>query len=173
MITAELVKGQDAVQRLQAAGPRIASALEKSVLSMAIKLTGKVKSQKLSGQVLHVRSNALRSSVHYETHFAPTKKMAEVGTNVKYARIHEYGGKIKHYARSQRAYFRMSKNGEVGSRFVKKSRSNFAQWVTIGEHSVVMPERSFLRSAARELIPEIDSALKEALNAELRKLHKP
>ncbi|NTV01931.1 MAG: hypothetical protein HGB04_03985 [Chlorobiaceae bacterium] len=150
MITAELIKGQDAVQRLQGAGPRIASALEKSVLSMAIKLRNHIKENKLTGQVLHVRSETLRGSIHYETDFSGSKKMAEVGTNVVYARIHEYGGEI------------LPKNGK----YLKFKIGG--QWVSVDK--VVLPKRSFLMSAVRELVPEIDAALKDALNTELRKL---
>ena len=55
---------------------------------------------------------------------------AVVGTNVKYARIHQEGGEIDIPARSQRAYYRMGKDGTVGNRFVRKSRSNYSEWNT-------------------------------------------
>ncbi len=69
---------------------------------------------------------------------------AIVGTNLKYAAIHQFGGGIDMPARSQQAYFRQGKDGSIGHRFVRKSQSNFAQWHTRGAHSVNMPARPFL-----------------------------
>lgn len=67
----------------------------------------------------------------------------EFGTDRPYGAIHQYGGKIEHAARSQQVYFK-EKGGVVGNRFVKKSKSNFAQWVTHGARSVEMPARPYL-----------------------------
>ncbi|QLH50238.1 MAG: phage virion morphogenesis protein [Candidatus Accumulibacter cognatus] len=70
---------------------------------------------------------------------------ASVGTNVVYAAIHQFGGKIEMPARSQQAYFKQAKDGTVGNRFVQKRRSNFAQWHTRGAHTIEMPARPFLK----------------------------
>lgn len=68
-----------------------------------------------------------------------------VGSNSKYAAIHQFGGAIEIAARSQQAYFRRNaKTHEVGRLFVKKERSNFAQRVTIGAYKITMPARPFL-----------------------------
>ncbi|MBP2843749.1 phage virion morphogenesis protein [Pseudomonas sp. PNP] len=67
----------------------------------------------------------------------------DFGTDRPYGAIHQDGGKIEHAARSQRVYFK-EKGGVVGNRFVKKSKSNFAQWVTHGARSVEMPARPYL-----------------------------
>ncbi|MFF3704993.1 phage virion morphogenesis protein [Pseudomonas qingdaonensis] len=67
----------------------------------------------------------------------------EFGTDRPYGAIHQFGGKIEHAARSQQVYFK-EKGGVVGNRFVKKSRSNFAQWVSHGARSVQMPARPYL-----------------------------
>ncbi|WP_038906873.1 phage virion morphogenesis protein [Dickeya oryzae] len=69
---------------------------------------------------------------------------ATVGTNVVYARIHQEGGTINIPARSQQAYYRQHKDGSVGNRFVKKSKSNFSQWNTIGEYKIKITARPFL-----------------------------
>ncbi|MCM2318064.1 MAG: phage virion morphogenesis protein [Pseudomonas sp.] len=74
-----------------------------------------------------------------------TAREARWGTNRVYAAIHQLGGKIDIPARSQQAYFRQdARTGLIGNRFVKKRRSNFAQWVTIGPYSIQMPARPFL-----------------------------
>ncbi|HAE76489.1 TPA: phage virion morphogenesis protein [Morganella morganii] len=70
---------------------------------------------------------------------------AVVGTNVKYARIHQEGGEIDIPARSQRAYYRMGKDGTVGNRFVRKSRSNYSEWHTLPAYKIKMPARPFLQ----------------------------
>lgn len=70
---------------------------------------------------------------------------ASVGTNLVYAAIHQFGGKIEMPARSQQAYFKQAKDGTVGNRFVNKRQSNFAQWHTRGAHTIEMPARPFLK----------------------------
>ena len=80
-----------------------------------------------------------------------TANSAMVGTNVIYAAIHHNGGDIQIAARSQQAYFKQSKDGSVGHRFVKKSQSNFAQWHTRGEHTIHIPARPFLPAAGGKL----------------------
>lgn len=67
-----------------------------------------------------------------------------VGSDRPYAAIHHLGGTIEIAARSQQAYFRRDKNGDVGQRFVKKARSNFAQRITIGPYTITIPARPFL-----------------------------
>jgi phage virion morphogenesis protein len=70
---------------------------------------------------------------------------AAVGTNRVYAGVHQGGDTITRYARSTSVYRRYdAKTGEVSPRFVKKSTSNFAQRVTIGEHTITIPARPYL-----------------------------
>lgn len=71
-------------------------------------------------------------------------KGLEFGTIQPYGAIHQFGGAIQIAARSQRAYFRQHKNGEVGNRFVRKDKSNFAQWVTMKAHSITIAARPWL-----------------------------
>lgn len=91
------------------------------------------------GKILQ-KSGRLAKSI---TSFS-TNDEATVGTNVKYARIHQEGGEIKIAARSQKAYYRQNKDGSLGNRFVKKSRANYEQWNTIGAYKIKMPARPFL-----------------------------
>lgn len=78
-----------------------------------------------------------------------TPRLAKWGTNRIYAAIHQFGGQMNIAARSQQAYFRQDgRTGLVGNRFVKKRRSNFAQWVTIAAYSIAMPARPFLGVSA-------------------------
>lgn len=68
----------------------------------------------------------------------------QVGTNAKYGAIHQFGGDIDIAARSQQAYFKQDRNGDIGNRFVSKKRSNFAQWVTLPRYKVHVPARPWL-----------------------------
>lgn len=71
-------------------------------------------------------------------------RSVEVGTNVAYAAIHQFGGTTQRAASQRTLYFRQAKDGKVGNRFVKKRRSNFAQDVNIGAHAVTIPARPML-----------------------------
>lgn len=67
------------------------------------------------------------------------------GTDRPYGAIHHFGGEITIHARSQQAYFRQDRRtGEVGSQFVSKRKSNFAQWVTLPEYKITIPARPWL-----------------------------
>lgn len=68
----------------------------------------------------------------------------QVGSDRKYAAIHQLGGEIDIAARSQQLYFRQNKAGDVSRLFVKKNKSNFAQWATIGNYRIKIPARPFL-----------------------------
>jgi phage virion morphogenesis protein len=83
----------------------------------------------------------LAGSINYRA----TADSVTVGTNVIYAAIHQFGGTIQRAARQHTLYFKTNKKQtEVGNRFVRKSRSNFAQDVTIGAHAITIPARPFL-----------------------------
>lgn len=84
------------------------------------------------------------------------------GTDRPYGAIHQFGGKIEQAARSQQVYFRQGKDGTVGSRFVKKNRSNFAQWASRGAYTASLLARPYLglsRDDEAEVISIIDSYL--------------
>ncbi|CAD7055438.1 phage virion morphogenesis protein [Pseudorhizobium halotolerans] len=67
---------------------------------------------------------------------------AEVGTNVEYGRVHQLGGEINHYARSQRASFKKIRKRY---RFVRPgTKGAVDRNITIGEHSVKIPARPYL-----------------------------
>lgn len=93
-----------------------------------------------SGQILQ-RSGRLAASIRP----AVTNDEATVGTNVKYARIHHYGGEIRHQPRTQNLYFKQYKNGSVSRQFVKRRNANFVQSATVGAYTVRMPARPFLQ----------------------------
>jgi len=86
----------------------------------------------------------LRNSITYQV----DGDSVAIGTNVIYAAVHQFGHTFDRAARSQHAYFNQRKDGSINRRFVAKHKSNFAQRVTIGAHSVTIPARPFLPTTA-------------------------
>lgn len=67
-----------------------------------------------------------------------------VGTNAQYGAVHQFGARINRPARSTQVYFRQGRDGEVGTQFVKRRQSNFAQWVTLPAYTIGIPARPWL-----------------------------
>lgn len=83
------------------------------------------------------------------THTA-TDDAAYVGFGVPYAVSHELGADIKIASRSQRATFKVDK--ETGrSRFAKRSKANFEQWVTLPAYTITLPARRMLTADGKDL----------------------
>lgn len=89
--------------------------------------------------------------------------VAGIGTNLVYAPIHFLGGTIEMPARSQKAYFKQDKKtGAVGNKFVKKNKSNFAQWVTLPAYKITIPARPMLPVDAQgNLLPKTAESILE------------
>lgn len=67
-----------------------------------------------------------------------------VGTPVEYAAAHQFGAEIKQLARQQTIYQRYDEATDtLHQKFRKKSQSNFAREVTVGEHMITIPARPF------------------------------
>lgn len=119
--------------RLQGLIPRIREVVAGALAEYGQELSGTIKEDKLSGQVLNVRTGALRNSI---TPLEVTQ--AEVmfggasgGAGIVYAKIHEYGGTIT----AKRAPY-------------LTFRTEDGRWHRV--KSVVMPERSYMRSSFQE-----------------------
>jgi len=70
---------------------------------------------------------------------------AEVGTNVVYAAIHQFGGEVKHAARTVTLYRHYDAATDTfDPKFRKKKRSNFATDHQVGAYTVTVPARPFL-----------------------------
>lgn len=66
------------------------------------------------------------------------------------AAVHEFGAMVIKWARWQTNYRKMSKSGRISRKFVKKSKSNFAEDVFVGSHVIQIPARPFLRTSFDE-----------------------
>lgn len=150
------VTGDEAARRALSRGadnlPRRVSA---TVTKLTLKLARRVKEQKLTGQVLRVRTGRLRRSITSRvTGEGGTRVEGTVGTNVSYARSHEYGftGAV-----GVKAHLRMMKKA------FGRSISPTQVQVRAHTRNVTYPERSFLRSALKDMTPEIMQALSSAV----------
>jgi phage gpG-like protein len=142
------------IARLGAMPDKIHRALLKKVTALALKLEAKVKG-KLSGDVLNVRSGALRRSVFNRVEDALSRVIGKVASSgdVKYAAIHEFGGKTPPHeilpVKAQALAF-MAGGKQVFAKVVHHPGSQ-------------MPQRSFLRLSLTEMRAEIEGGLKEAV----------
>lgn len=103
----------------------------------------------LLGEVLNRRSGRLWRSIHAETFRRIGRVVGIVGTNVKYAAIHEFGGII----RPKKAGGVLVWKGEDGPIFAK---------------SVKIPQRPYLSRAFRERQAVASRLIRRAIFRELR-----
>jgi len=130
------VAGADTVTaRFRLFGPRLREELAAAIERLAGTTQRKVRQEKLSGQALNVRTGTLRRSIDKRVFTEGSNVIGVVSTNVVYAKAHEYGFK-----------------GQVS---VKEhlSRSKLGREFSVRAHTanVNVPERSFLRSALRDV----------------------
>lgn len=130
--------------------------LVRGITRAALRVQSRTKAQKLSGQVLNVRTGRLRRSINYRVEQQPQQVTGIVGTNVEYAGVHEFGfsGTV-----TIREHLRRTKSGRMA---------------TVRAHSAVrnLPARSFLRSSLRDLQPEIRAEIEASVigaNQEFRR----
>ena len=160
MLKMEFIGGDVLVALLRAYGDKVQTAVVKSVARSALRLQSEVMENRLSGQVLNVRTGNLRRSIHQRVTNTGSAVIAEVNTNVRYGAAHEYGFSgtvnVKASLRQVRQAF---------GRPLKNPR-----YVQVRAHSrnVRLPERSFLRTALRDMKPEIEADLRNSVEGALR-----
>lgn len=137
-IYATVVGDEALLLRIKSYPAKFQARLAKKVERLAIRFQARVKSRKLSGQVLNNRTGTLRRSINYRIYSNSRQVLAVVGANTPYAAIHEYGFRGN---QSVRAFLRTIKGK--------------AQRVKAHTRKVNMPERSYLRSTLDEMRSEI------------------
>lgn len=133
--------------------PTLHGRLVRVMERLTIEVQSHVKQDKLSGQVLKNRTGTLRRSINRRVESTPTSVQGIVGTNVKYAKVHEFG-------------FKGTVSVREHLRFITQAwgRPISTTEVTVRAHQrkVVLPVRSFLRSALKDKQGEIVFRLSEA-----------
>lgn len=133
--------------------PEIQGACRVSMARIVLKLTSKIKGEKLSGQVLKNKTGTLRRSISPSVSpVSSTSVIGKVGTNIEYASIHEYGGKTPPHVILPKRGKALAFNWKGKDMVLAKVNHPGSQ----------MPERSFMRTALEEMRPEI---LQEFQNA--------
>jgi phage gpG-like protein len=153
MITTQIIGSEAVIAKLGEIPDRVASLVRAEVERQAIALSRYVKENKLSGQVLKNRTGTLRRSINYALMIADQGLSAQVGTNLVYAAIHEYGGQT-------RAHVIEAKNAkalafQMGGATIFRKR--------VQHPGSKMPERSFLRSSLAESRERIIAAIEAAV----------
>lgn len=125
-----------------------------------------VKEEKLSGQVLNVRTGTLRRSINRRLRVEPGGITASIGTNVPYAAVHEYGAHIPEVSGKLMVFpvpglpadFMLA-TGKLKKRW---RRQRELVVFTMKHKAFDLPERSFLRSTLTEYETRIREELTEA-----------
>jgi phage gpG-like protein len=128
------------------------------IQELSLKLQRHVIEDKLSGQVLKVRTGTLRRSINRRVTMSDTSIQASVGTNVKYARIHEYG-----FTGPEQVKAHLRKITMAFGKPLKEPRTVNVRAFT---RQMNLPERSFLRSALADMTGEILDGMTAAVKGE-------
>jgi phage gpG-like protein len=150
IITGTVTGDKEVGLMLRSAPNSVKTALRQAVEILTIKLQRNIVTEKLQGQVLHVRTGTLQRSIDQITIDSGDVVTGTSWTNVKYAALHEYGftgtESVKsHMRKIKTAFGRPIQEREV---LVKGF-----------QRQVKYPVRSFMRSALRDMQPEIIDTL--------------
>lgn len=152
-VEVRIVGDKELIAKFDALPDKVRDRLTRAVTEQGFALQRYVQEGKLSGQVLHVRSGVLRTSINLQVRQLSQSVEGSVGTNVVYAAVHEYGFDgdvtVRPYTRQVTQVFGNPWSGTAEVR----------------EHirHMHMPERSFLRSALADMTQEIGEALAAAV----------
>lgn len=148
--------GDDALMaRIQRWPAAVHDMLLRKITSLTLRLQTHVKADKLSGQVLNRRTGALSRSIVQQVLDQGLVIYGRVFSSgdVKYAAIHEFGGKT-------RAHDIFPKKADALS-FMMGGRRVFAK--VVHHPGSQMPERSFMRSSLADMAEEITLGMKQAV----------
>lgn len=156
LLNVTLVGDKELIARLQKMPGAVQAALKIKVTQLALKLERYIKTQKLNGQVLNRISGRLARSIAHKVTASAKEVIARVFSSgdVKYAGIHEFGGKtMPHVIEPKKASVLAFAGGDGGTIFARK----------VNHPGSKMPERSFMRSGLRDMSTEISLGMKTAV----------
>lgn len=151
----EIVGSEALVKRFKQRAAQIRPRLLKMMLLQMAQVAEYVRTTKLSGQVLKNRTGTLRRSILPKAKYEGGELVGKVGTNVSYAKPHEFGGtfRVPAHSRMQTQAF---------GRPIAPVRVN------VSAHTVRFPERAFLRPSLKEKRDEVMAALRGEITAALK-----
>ena len=145
---------KELIAKFGAMGAGIPARLVATIRRLGFELQAYVQSEKLSGQVLKVRTGTLRSSINTKIEETRTSATATVGTNVFYGAIQERG--VPH------SWLIEAKNAKA-LRFEIGGQAVFRRSAV----HPPLPPRSFLVSALKDKEPYIRAEIEHAVAEEL------
>lgn len=153
-INGYIIGDKEVARRFRSIPDGVRSKVTDSIGRLTLRLQRKVVQEKLSGQVLKVRTSTLRRSIDQRIVTDTTAISGIVSTNLKYGKAHEEGF---HGTVTVKEHLRLVKQA-----FGKPLK--YPVWATVKSHSVKMniPEKSFLRTSLREMQPEIVADINRA-----------
>jgi phage gpG-like protein len=134
MLKATIVGTEAVVQRFTVMPDTLQERIRQAIERFTMRMSADVRQNRLSGQTLRVRTGRLRRSVHHEVTVEPGRVTGTVGTNVRYGRIHEFGGTVQIPAHAR----------QVSQVFGRPLPAPIM--VQVRAHTARFPTRSFLRS---------------------------
>lgn len=152
MIEVQVTGDEQAVVRMGAEMRQYLTAIRAAVRKVGFDNEAAIKQGKLSGQVLNRRSGRLSAGVH--TEYSHTNDSAQVvtgiGPKLLYGKWHEEGGTftVKQHMRVIRQAF---------------GRPIAPTTVTVKQHQMTLPQRSWLRSTFRERAEKNINAVRDAV----------
>lgn len=136
-----------------AAGAR--ARVKRALQMLGLMLVSHIQKTKLSGQRLHQRSGRLSGSIHEETEELGDEIQTTVGTNVVYARVHEFG-------------FQGPSGVKAHMRTIKQAwgRPISPREALVRPHfrGTNMAERRYMRDSLAEFKPTAESVLQKLAN---------
>jgi phage gpG-like protein len=159
VLNVTLTGDRELIERFATMPDRVRAALVQKVSHLALRLEEKVK-KKLSGDVLNVRTGNLRRSIQHQVDQSAAAVTGTVYSSgdVKYAAIHEFGGRTK--AHVIEAVSAKALAFQIGGKQVLARRVNHP--------GSKIPERSFLRSSLTDMRDEIVAGLHQTVVDTLR-----
>ena len=164
MLAARIVGAETVVSQMTALPGKAHNRVKDQISRLTMELLTKVKSEKLSGQVLHNVTGNLRASINQRVQDLGQSIVGAVGTNLVYARAHEFGVD-QHKMVTVHEYMRSNLSAAVSAWRAKHKMSSpmcVVHEFTRNQHTK-LPERSFLRSALDDMRPQVREELLEAL----------
>lgn len=155
MINGYIIGDAEVVKHLLAVPERVQGKLRDAIGRLVLKLQRHVMQDKLSGQVLNVRTGTLRRSIDQRVVETGQGVVGIVSTNVKYGKAHEFGS---NQPVTVKAHLRTIKQA-----WGKPLAAPVTSTVRAHQRMQHLPERSFLRSALRDMQPEVIGAIDKAV----------
>lgn len=183
MIIGEIIGAEKVMSFLEKLPGESNASLQRAVLRLALMLSNYVKENELTGQALKTKTGRLKGSITPKVTNDGAHYTGIVGTNVEYARIHEFGGTTKPHdiypVRAKALLFAragfigpMEDMKTQGGRYAKGKMGRVQRGLAEGSMQFArgvhhpgskMPMRSFLRTALRACDSDIRAGLEQAI----------